>query len=141
MYIKGFIHMDALGAYTHSVIYQLSDIGIDDQIPESEIWSIIYWTHCFVPNIIITWWLCYSFLGIWVRALWLYVVIYHSTLRSVTIYIENSHVVRLRSVRRLRALNHHAHLSSNTCRNVPSQQWLSVTTNIHKYTLHMEKSS
>ena len=35
-----------------SVIYQLSDIGTDDQIPEGEIQSVIYQTRCFVPNIL-----------------------------------------------------------------------------------------
>ena len=35
-----------------SVIYQLSDIGTDDQIPEGEIRSVIYQTCCFVPNIL-----------------------------------------------------------------------------------------
>ena len=35
-----------------SIIYQLLDIGIDDQIPEGEIWSVIYQTRYFVPNIL-----------------------------------------------------------------------------------------
>ena len=35
-----------------SIIYQLSDIGMDDQIPEGEIQSIIYQTRYFVPNIL-----------------------------------------------------------------------------------------
>ena len=35
-----------------SVIYQLSDIGTDDQIPKGEIRRVIYQTHCFVPNIL-----------------------------------------------------------------------------------------
>ena len=37
---------------TLSVIYQLSDIGTDDQIPEGEIWNVIYQTRCFVLNIL-----------------------------------------------------------------------------------------
>ena len=36
----------------HSVIYQFSDIGTDDQIPEGEIRSVIYQTRCFAPNIL-----------------------------------------------------------------------------------------
>ena len=32
------------------MIYQLSDIGTDDQIPEGEIRSIIYQTRCFAQN-------------------------------------------------------------------------------------------
>ena len=35
-----------------SVIYQLLDIGTDDQIPEGEILSVIYQTCYFVPNIL-----------------------------------------------------------------------------------------
>ena len=35
-----------------SVIYQLLDIGTDDQIPEGEIWSVIYQTRYFAPNIL-----------------------------------------------------------------------------------------
>ena len=35
-----------------SVIYQLLDIGMDDQVPEGEIRSVIYQTRCFVPNIL-----------------------------------------------------------------------------------------
>ena len=38
--------------YPRNVIYQLSDIGMDDQIPEGEIWIVIYQTRCFVPNIL-----------------------------------------------------------------------------------------
>ena len=37
---------------TYNVIYQLSDIRIDYQIPEGEIRSIIYQTRCFAPNIL-----------------------------------------------------------------------------------------
>ena len=36
----------------YSVIYQLLDIGTDDQIPEGEIQSVMYQTHCFAPNIL-----------------------------------------------------------------------------------------
>ena len=36
-----------------SVIYQLLDIRTDDQIPEGEIWSVIYQTCCFMPNILL----------------------------------------------------------------------------------------
>ena len=35
-----------------SVIYQLSDIGMDYQIREGEIKSVIYQTHYFAPNIL-----------------------------------------------------------------------------------------
>ena len=35
-----------------SIIYQLSDIGMDDQILEGEIQSVIYQTHYFAPNIL-----------------------------------------------------------------------------------------
>ena len=35
-----------------SVIYQLSDIGMHDQILEGEIQSVIYQTHCFASNIL-----------------------------------------------------------------------------------------
>ena len=38
--------------YVYSVIYQLSDIGTDDQISEGEIRSVIYQTRCFAPNIL-----------------------------------------------------------------------------------------
>ena len=34
-----------------NIIYQLSDIKMDDQIPEGEIQSVIYQTRYFVPNI------------------------------------------------------------------------------------------
>ena len=38
--------------YVCSVIYQLSDIGTGDQIPEGEIQSIIYQTCYLAPNIL-----------------------------------------------------------------------------------------
>ena len=38
------------------------------------------------------------------------------------------------------AIDHRAHIPGNTYRYVPSQQWLSVTTDIHKYRLQTEKS-
>ena len=38
--------------HTNNVIYQLLDIGMDDQILEDEIQIVIYQTHCFAPNIL-----------------------------------------------------------------------------------------
>ena len=35
-----------------SIIYQLLDIGMDNQILEGEIQSVIYQTRCFAPNIL-----------------------------------------------------------------------------------------
>ena len=35
-----------------SVIYQLSDIRMDDQIPDGEVRSVIYQTRYFAPNIL-----------------------------------------------------------------------------------------
>ena len=45
-------HFTVLRTNQASVIYQLSDIRTDDQIPEGEIQSVIYQTSCFAPNIL-----------------------------------------------------------------------------------------
>ena len=121
-----------------SIIYQLSDIGMDDQITEGEIQSIIYQTRCFMPNILHDDCVIH-FLAFQLERFDCSNNL--SALRSVTIYIEVSHIIRLTLVRQLRTINHHAHISGNTYRYAPSQWWLSVTTNIHKYRLQTEKSS
>ena len=77
--------------YAYSVIYQLLDIRMDDQLMEGEIRSVIYQAYCFAPNI-----LCddYAICTLTFQLKRFDCSNNLSTLRSVTIYAEVSHVIR-----------------------------------------------
>ena len=75
----------------YSIIYQLSDIRTDDQIQEGEIQSVIYQTRYFAPNILRDDYVIH-FLAFQLEHFDCSNIL--STLKSVTIYVEVSHIIR-----------------------------------------------